>query len=82
MTKRKYHSFSICHGPTAAERKLMEDWIQILVAFVNDDPTFDFGTRRMEEMKVATPNGTIEVRSDDRWDELVRIGDIFAGKED
>lgn len=58
----------------------MEDWIQILVAFVNNDGSYDFGTQKMEEMKIATPSGTIEVQNDERWDELVRIGDIFAGK--
>ena len=60
----------------------MEDWIQILAAFVNDDRSFDFDTRTIEEMKVATASGTIEIQYDDRWDELVRIGDIFSGKKE
>lgn len=59
----------------------MEEWIQILVAFVKDDRDFEFGTKTIEEMKVATPTGTIEVQQDDRWDELVRIGDIFSGNK-
>ena len=74
-------SFSITHGPTSVERKLMEDWIQILVAFVNDDRGFEFGAKTIEEMKVATPSGTIEVQQDGRWDELIKIGDVFAGNQ-
>lgn len=72
-------SFSICYGPTPGERRLMEEWIQILVAFVNDDRSYDFGTTSVEEMKVATSQGTIEVQQDGRWQELLKLGDVFAG---
>ncbi|OHF02886.1 hypothetical protein CORC01_01644, partial [Colletotrichum orchidophilum] len=77
---RPIWNFSITHGPTAAERKLMEDWIQILVNFVNDTVDYEFGTKSVDQMKVLTPEGTIEVRPDERWNELVELGDIFAGK--
>ncbi|KXJ90352.1 Alpha/Beta hydrolase protein [Microdochium bolleyi] len=78
---KPFWNFSIGSGPTLAERKLMEDWIQILVRFVRSDvPGYDFGTRAVDEMKVATPEGTIEIRKDPRWNELARIGEIFAGE--
>lgn len=73
-------SFSITHGPTPTERQLMEDWIQILVNFVNDTEGYEYGTNSVEEMKVLTPEATIEVRPDGRWSELVKLGNIFAGK--
>ncbi|KUJ09786.1 alpha/beta-hydrolase [Mollisia scopiformis] len=75
---KPFWNFSIMHGPTSAERKLMEDWISMLVAFVNGDSTYQFGTSSVEEMKVATPDGTIEVQEDSRWTQLVELGEIFA----
>lgn len=72
------YSFSILHGPTDEERGLMEGWIQSFVAFVNDDSEYDFGTHHIDEMKVATPTGKIEIQKDERWDELVKLGEIFA----
>ncbi|KAL3463466.1 Alpha/Beta hydrolase protein [Aspergillus heterothallicus] len=76
---KPFWNFSICYGPTPSERTLMEGWIANLVAFVNDDdPSFAFGTRRVEEMKVVTPEGLIEVQEDARWEELLRIGEMFA----
>lgn len=71
-------SFGICYGPTATERQLMEDWIQILTAFVNDDKEYKFGTTSINQMKVMTPEGKIEIRLDERWEELMKIGSIFA----
>lgn len=59
----------------------MENWIRVLVAFVNDEESFDFGTRTVQEMRVATPQATIEVQKDQRWDELLQIGDIFSGEK-
>ncbi len=56
----------------------MEDWIEQFVAFVNDDQQYDFGTRAIDEIKVATPDGTIEIQKDQRWESLVRIGGVFA----
>ncbi|RDW93370.1 Carboxylic ester hydrolase [Aspergillus mulundensis] len=75
---KPFWNFSICYGPTSGERKLMEDWIENLVAFVNDKQEFEFGTKTAQEMKVVTPEGRIEVRSDERWEELLRIGEMFA----
>ncbi|CAI7587783.1 unnamed protein product [Penicillium glandicola] len=75
---KPFWNFAILHGPTAPERKLMEGWIESLVAFVNDDQEYDFGTRAIDEMKVATPEAQIEIQKDTRWHELVKLGDIFA----
>ncbi|GKT47515.1 putative ethanolamine kinase [Colletotrichum spaethianum] len=77
---RPIWNFAITHGPTPSEEILMKDWIQILVAFVNNSDTYDFGTKTVQQMKVMTPEGTIEIRADERWDELVKLGKIFAGK--
>lgn len=79
LTLAPPNSFAICHGPTPAERQLMEDWIQILIAFVNDDKSYKFGTASIDQMKVMSPEGKIEIRSDERWEELVGLGSIFAG---
>ena len=57
----------------------MKDWIQILTAFVNNDKGYKFGTASIDQMKVMTPEGKIEIRSDERWEELVKLGSIFAG---
>ncbi|KAL4792477.1 Alpha/Beta hydrolase protein [Aspergillus venezuelensis] len=75
---KPFWNFSITYGPTPAERVLMEDWIKNLVAFVNDDKEFGFGTRSIEEIKVVTPEGGIEVRKDERWEELLAVGEVFA----
>jgi uncharacterized protein YaiE (UPF0345 family) len=56
----------------------MEGWIQSFVAFVNDDPEYEFGTHGIDEMKVATPEGKIEIQIDQRWDELDKLGEVFA----
>ncbi|GKT85722.1 carboxylesterase-lipase family protein [Colletotrichum tofieldiae] len=76
---RPIWNFAITHGPTPVEKVLMKDWIQILVAFVNNSDTYEFGTNTLEEMKVMTSEGTIVIRPDERWDELVNLGKIFAG---
>ena len=79
-TRLVHPSFCIGSGPTPVERKLMENWIQILVRFVRDDqPDYNFGTREIDEMKVATPECTIQIKKDERWEELAKIGAIFAG---
>ncbi|KAJ5201004.1 hypothetical protein N7449_005807 [Penicillium cf. viridicatum] len=75
---KPFWNFSILHGPTGEERGLMEGWIQSFVAFVNDDPEYEFGTHQIDEMKVATAEGKIEVQKDQRWGELVKLGEIFA----
>ncbi|KAL2822889.1 alpha/beta-hydrolase [Aspergillus granulosus] len=75
---KPFWNFSICYGPTAPEKVLMHDWIQNLVAFVNDNETFEFGTGNIEEMKVVSPEGAIGIQRDERWEELLRIGETFA----
>ncbi|KAL4972738.1 Alpha/Beta hydrolase protein [Aspergillus desertorum] len=75
---KPFWNFSICYGPTPPERRLMEEWIKNLVAFVNDDASFEFGTRTVQEMKVVSPEGVIEIENDERWEELLRIGEILA----
>lgn len=57
----------------------MEDWIQMLAAFVNNDKSYKFGTTSIDQMKVMTPEGKVEIRSDERWEGLVKLGSIFAG---
>lgn len=57
----------------------MENWIQILVAFVQDDQGYQFGTQTIQDMKVATLDGKIEIEKDERWDDLVALGKAFAG---
>lgn len=56
----------------------MEEWIKSLVAFVQDTQEYDFGTKSIDEMKVATPQGSIEIQKDVRWGDLVRLGEVFA----
>jgi hypothetical protein len=57
----------------------MKEWIDILVAFVNDDPTYLLGTTSIEQLKAITPAGIIEIQLDSRWAELLAIGKVFAG---
>lgn len=66
------------HGPTTEERKLLEEWILMLVAFVDNDSTYSHGINSVTEMKVATADCTVEVEEDVRWKELVELGALFA----
>ncbi|KAL3474300.1 Alpha/Beta hydrolase protein [Aspergillus californicus] len=75
---KPFWNFAILHGPTPAERVLMEDWIEAFVAFVHDDEEYDFGTQSIEEMKVATPEGKIEIQKDLSWDRLVHLGEVLS----
>lgn len=59
----------------------MEEWIRILVAFVHEDEEYEFGTSSLEQIKVMTSKGTIEVQDDQRWEELTRLGEVFAQGE-
>jgi hypothetical protein len=74
-------SFSINQNPTPEEQRLMKEWIDVLVAFVNDDRKYDLGTTNIEQLKTVTPAGTIEIRPDLRWEELIAIGKVFAGED-
>ncbi|KAJ5724920.1 hypothetical protein N7493_006648 [Penicillium malachiteum] len=73
---KPFWNFAILHGPTDDERILMEGWIEAFVAFVNDQE-YQFGST-IDEMRVATPEGKIEIQKDVRWEELVKLGEIFA----
>ncbi|GKZ72316.1 hypothetical protein AnigIFM60653_006407 [Aspergillus niger] len=79
---RPIWNYSIMHGPSPAERILMDDWIRDLVAFVNDQPDYEYGTRSADEYKVMTPEGTIEVQKDGRWDSLLQLMDVFSGRSE
>ncbi|KAH7410565.1 Alpha/Beta hydrolase protein, partial [Cadophora sp. MPI-SDFR-AT-0126] len=76
---RPIWNFSILHGPTPEERVLMEDWIRDLVAFVNGEKDHLYGTQRIEEFKVMTSERKIEVQTDARWSELLKLADHFSG---
>lgn len=58
---------------------MMQDWLGILVAFVNDDPNYSFGTTSIREFKVLTSEGNIEIQEDARWDKLLELSHVFAG---
>lgn len=59
----------------------MEDWIQNLIAFVRDDKAFDFGTRAIDQVKAIKSDATIEVVKDERYEELKKLGELFARGE-
>jgi hypothetical protein len=67
------------HGPTEKERGLMEDWISDLTAFVGGEAGHDYGTRKIDEFKVLTPDGRIEIQNDDRWGDLLNLAEVFSG---
>ncbi|KAI9375280.1 alpha/beta-hydrolase [Aspergillus egyptiacus] len=76
---RPFWNYSIMHGPSTAEREFMHDWIRDLVAFVNDEKDYVYGTEKGDEVKVATPRGEIEIQADTRWSELLELMEVFAG---
>ncbi|KAL4921722.1 Alpha/Beta hydrolase protein [Aspergillus aurantiobrunneus] len=78
---RPFWNYSIMHGPTSAERQLLHEWVRDLVAFVNDKPGHVYGTEKADEVKVATPEGRIEVQKDTRWVELLDLLEVFAGSD-
>lgn len=78
LTKPGTHSFSIMHGPTEIERVFMDRWIGTLVAFVRNEADYDHGTRTAREVVMATPEAKVEIRLDPRWDELVKLGQLFG----
>lgn len=67
------------HGPTEQELVLMTDWIRDLVAFVGAENDHHYGPKEIDEFKVATPEGKIEIQKDTRWKELLELADIFSG---
>ncbi|KAL3479092.1 Alpha/Beta hydrolase protein [Aspergillus californicus] len=78
---RPFWNYSIMHGPSQAERELMHKWIGDLVAFVNNETDYVYGTKKADEVKVATPTGKIEIEKDTRWAELLDLMEVFAGSE-
>lgn len=76
---KPFWNFSITHGPSPDERRLMEDWITCLINFVRNNREYDFGTRQASEFKVLTSQGNIEIQQDPRFDQLVGLGRVFAG---
>lgn len=72
-------NFSIMHGPTEQELVLMKDWIRDLVAFVGAEDEYRYGTKEIDDFKVATPERTIEIQKDTRWKELLELADTFSG---
>lgn len=46
-----------------------------------DNGDFEFGMRSIEGMKVVTPEGRVELRKDERWEVLTRLGTMFANRE-
>ncbi|KAF7889409.1 uncharacterized protein EAF01_010902 [Botrytis porri] len=71
--------FSIMHGPTEQELVLMKEWIRDLVAFVGAENDHRYGPKEIDEFKVATPEGKIEIQKDPRWKELLELADVFSG---
>lgn len=67
------------HGPTEKELVLMKEWIRNLVAFVQAEDNFTYGTTRVDEFKVATPESRIEIQTDERWQELLSLAEVFSG---
>lgn len=60
----------------------MQKWIDTLVALVKDEADYDHGTESVKELVMATPEAKIEVCLDPRWDELVKLGEIFGSSSD
>ncbi|KAM5356916.1 hypothetical protein ACJ41O_003562 [Fusarium nematophilum] len=79
---RPIWNYSIMHNPTPEERNLMDDWISDLRAFVNNESGYTYGTTAPDEHKVMTPEGEIEVQKDKRWEELLRVMEVFSGKNE
>ncbi|EFY87054.1 hypothetical protein MAC_06952 [Metarhizium acridum CQMa 102] len=71
-------NYSISQLPTDEERKMLDAWVKILVAFVGGDEDFDFGTRTIDEVKVLTSNRNITIEKDVRYSELRELGATFS----
>ncbi|EFZ03017.1 carboxylesterase/lipase domain protein [Metarhizium robertsii] len=71
-------NYSINQLPTDEERKMLDTWVKILVAFVGGDEDFDFGTRTIDEVKVLTSKMDVAIEKDARYNELRELGAIFS----
>ncbi|KAF7586077.1 hypothetical protein BBP40_009608 [Aspergillus hancockii] len=76
---RPIWNYSLMHDPTPNERQLMHTWIRDLVAFVNGNNEHSYGTKKCDEYQVMTPEGNIETQRDARWNELLKLMDVFSG---
>jgi len=57
---------------------MMETWIEDLVAFVKCNRSREYGTKEINEFKVAR-DGKISIQKDCRWDELLQLSCVFSG---
>ncbi|KAH0592042.1 hypothetical protein MHUMG1_10253 [Metarhizium humberi] len=71
-------NYSINQLPTDEERKMLDTWVKILVAFVGGGEDFDFGTRTIDEVKVLTSKMDVAIEKDARYNELRELGAIFS----
>ncbi|WWC86424.1 uncharacterized protein L201_001301 [Kwoniella dendrophila CBS 6074] len=80
---RPIHNFSIMHGPSVEEEKLMKEWIKDYANFVNWRP-MNFGTRTWEQVKVLSPKhgGSIQIEEDLKWGYLERVSAIMEEREE
>ncbi|ETN36259.1 uncharacterized protein HMPREF1541_08536 [Cyphellophora europaea CBS 101466] len=76
---KPFWNFSITHGPSEDELRLMKNWIDDLVCFVQNNADRGFGTHRGNDMKVITSEGQIEVWEDKEYSRLLALGRQFAG---
>nr|XP_019049415.1 hypothetical protein I302_03204 [Kwoniella bestiolae CBS 10118]OCF28345.1 hypothetical protein I302_03204 [Kwoniella bestiolae CBS 10118] len=79
---RPIHNFSIMHGPTPKEEKLMKEWITDYANFVNWRP-MNFGTTKWEEVKVLSSKhgGSILIEEDRKWGYLEKVSAIMEDRE-
>ncbi|PYI32506.1 alpha/beta-hydrolase [Aspergillus indologenus CBS 114.80] len=78
---RPIWNYSIMHGPTPEETVLLDTWIRDLAAFVNNEAGYSYGTHVVDEYKVMTAEGKIEIQKDTRWEPLLKLMDVFSGLE-
>ncbi|KAH8895499.1 alpha/beta-hydrolase [Thozetella sp. PMI_491] len=77
---RPIWNYSITHGPTPAEIQLLDEWMRDLKGFVHGDVGYSYGTLEVDEFKVMTQDGMIEVQKDLRWEELLQAISLFSGE--
>ncbi|KAJ5295994.1 hypothetical protein N7508_010815 [Penicillium antarcticum] len=76
---RPIWNYSLMHGPTPAEQKLMSEWIRDLVAFIRGTEGYSYGTSSPAEYKVMTGEGNIAIQKDPLWNELIGAMELFSG---
>lgn len=68
------------HGPTEKEVTFLKSWARDLKAFIHNEQEYEFGTKEIDDYKVATSEAGLEVRKDERWKELLHLAEIFNGE--